>query len=291
MQVDSYLEIFTTMYGWAFANIIGGVITGTGLVALPFALIVFNGWRDAKEHGASEGILPIIEAVTVKLVIAMFVMSVCFATTPATSLLDLNLSHTPSGAGAAAGATGAAAGSLRGGTQSGFDTAMRDASDGSMSPSGNLSFVPAWWYTVMALSSGANNAIRNGIRSNASGVRQVEELARVATIEDPKLLHEVQRFYNECQIPARSKYLALPQSAVTTAGATTLASSPGDVDWPGSKFYRQEPGFYDTMRSYNPVPGYAVDFARDKEYIKTSAAAGTPEASYRNPDLGPAHLQ
>ena len=38
MQLDSYLEIFTTMYGWAFANIIGEVITGTGLVIIPFAI-------------------------------------------------------------------------------------------------------------------------------------------------------------------------------------------------------------------------------------------------------------
>ncbi len=279
MQLDSYLEIFTTMYGWAFANIIGGIITGTGLIALPFALIVFNAWREAKENGTSEGVIPIIEAVMMKLVIAMFVMSVCFATSPATSLLDVNLSYRPTG-------PSAVEGSLRGGTQSGFDTAMKDASDGSMSTSGNLSYVPAWWYTVMAISSGANNAIRNGIRSDAVGVRQVEEMARVATIEDPQLLSEVQRFYSECQVPARSKYIATAQSALSASGAAIVASNPGDVDWPGSKFFRQEPGFYDTMRSYNPVPGYAINFARDKDYIQTAAAAGTPEAGYRNPDWG-----
>ena len=42
MQLDSYLEIFTTMYGWAFANIIGEIITGTGLVIIPFAIIIFG---------------------------------------------------------------------------------------------------------------------------------------------------------------------------------------------------------------------------------------------------------
>ena len=51
MQLDSYLEIFTTMYGWAFANIFGEIITGTGLVVIPFMLIVFNAWREAKEQG------------------------------------------------------------------------------------------------------------------------------------------------------------------------------------------------------------------------------------------------
>ena len=64
MQLDSYLEIFTTMYGWAFANIIGEIITGTGLVIIPFAVIIFQGWREAKEQGLqSAGVLPLLERV------------------------------------------------------------------------------------------------------------------------------------------------------------------------------------------------------------------------------------
>ena len=96
MQLDSYLEIFTTMYGWAFANIIGEIITGTGLVIIPFAIIIFQGWREAKEQGLqAAGVLPLLERVQTRLVIALFVMSVCFATTPITSLHHTNLSYTP----------------------------------------------------------------------------------------------------------------------------------------------------------------------------------------------------
>ena len=96
MQMDSYLEIFTTMYGWAFANIIGEVITGTGLVVVPFAVIVFRGWLEAKEQGLqSAGVLPLLERVQTRLISALFVMSVCFATTPVTSLHHSNLSFTP----------------------------------------------------------------------------------------------------------------------------------------------------------------------------------------------------
>lgn len=75
------------MYGWAFANIIGEVITGTGLVIVPFAVILFNAWRDAKEQGLeSAGVLPLLESVGTKIIVALFVMSLCFATTPITSL-------------------------------------------------------------------------------------------------------------------------------------------------------------------------------------------------------------
>ena len=163
MQLDSYLEIFTTMYGWAFANIFGEIIVGTGLVILPFAVIIFNGWREAREQGMQHaGVLALIERVSTQLIIALFVMSVCFATTPLTSLSNVNLTYSPP---TTVFEPSPVNGSRNGGTGSGYDQAMRDASDGSMSNTGNLAYVPPWWYTVMAISSGVNNAFRNGLRN------------------------------------------------------------------------------------------------------------------------------
>ena len=71
MQLDSYLEIFTTMYGWAFANIIGEIITGTGLVILPFAVLIFQGWREAKEQGLTDQRLLVESGIIVKRVEAL----------------------------------------------------------------------------------------------------------------------------------------------------------------------------------------------------------------------------
>lgn len=50
MQLDSYLELFTTLYGWAFANLLGEILTGTGLAALPFALIAFSAWHEGVQN-------------------------------------------------------------------------------------------------------------------------------------------------------------------------------------------------------------------------------------------------
>ena len=289
MQLDSYLEIFTTMYGWAFANIIGEIITGTGLVIIPFAIIIFQGWREAKEQGLqAAGVLPLLERVQTRLVIALFVMSVCFATTPITSLHHTNLSYTPP---SNVLNTSPETGSRDGGTGSGFDQAMRDASDGSMSDAGNLAYVPAWWYTVMAVSSGINNAVRNGIRNAGSDIRIVEDMARNATIEDPQVLNAVQRFYSECFIPARSRYLAMNRADLSASGAALVADTnkgygPTDVDWMGSQIFRTEPGFYADMRSYNPVPGFAIDFARDTDYYNPASGMEPPHPGVVNPEWG-----
>lgn len=288
MELDSYLEIFTTMYGWAFANIIGEVLTGTGLAALPFGLIVFSVWKDAKESasgGASAQEL--VDAVLTRIFIAMFVYMTCFAVTPYTSLVSVNLRYTPQ---PSINEPNPVTGSLNTGTGSTFDNALRDARDGSMSPSAGLSEVPAWWFTVMAISSGINNAVRSGLSSARSDVRMVEDMARTATIEDPQLLEQIQRFYSECFIPARSRFLRTDRAALSANAQGILAEGnadygPTDVDWMGSQLFRTEAGFYGTMRSYDPVPGFIVVPSRDTDYI-AGGAPGTPEANEVNPDWG-----
>jgi hypothetical protein len=290
MQLDSYLEIFTTMYGWAFANIMGEVMSGTGITVLPFMMIVFNAWREAKENG-NEGasVLGLIDSIGTKLLVAMFVFSLCFATTPVTSLLNVNLTYTPP---ATADNPNPAPQSRDGGTDSTFDDAMADATNGTMSTSGSLSYVPAWWYAVMAMSSGFNGAVRAGIKNGESELRVVEDMARNATITDPQLLHRIQRFYGECFVPARTKYLALNRSTELSANGLAIIDpankdyGPGDVDWMGSQLYRTEPGFYDTMRSDDPVPGFAVDLARDTDYWDPNSGVDAPNSMQPNPDWG-----
>lgn len=288
MQLDSYLELFTTHYGWAFANLIGEILVGTGLAVLPFGLVVFKTWHEAKDQGMGfDGVRSLLESIETRLITMMFVMATCFATTPYTSLHNLSMSYVPT---RSFDGKEPQTASLKGGTGSGYDKAMADVVDGSFSKAGNLSYVPAWWYATMGISSGINGAFRAGLANSGRDLRVIEDMARVATINQPALLHELQRFYSECFIPARSQFLAMDQSKVSASGQALLAEGttygPTDVDWVGSQFFRKEPGFYDEMRSYNPVPGWAVDFARDVDYIQTPAPEGDPHHGYVNPDWG-----
>ena len=292
MQLDSYLEIFTTMYGWAFANIIGEALSATGLIIVPFMLIVFNAWRDAKESGTSDqGVVALIDSVSIQLVIALFVFSVCFATSPLTSLLNVNLTYTPP---ATATDPTPQQASRDTGTGTTFDTAMANSLNvnGSMSSSGNLSYVPAWWFAVMSISSGFNSSFRAGLTQSGSDMRMVEDLARNATIEDPKLLNSIQQFYSQCFIPARSHYLSINPSTDLSATGTSIISAsntdygPTDVDWMGSQLFRTEPGFYLNMRSTYPVPGFPVDFTRDTDYYDPASGIDPPNPGQINPDWG-----
>lgn len=286
MQLDSYLEIFTTMYGWAFANIIGEVLTGTGLIVVPFMLIVFNAWREAKEAGVENvSITGLIDSVGTKLIIAMFVFSLCFAASPFATLASVNLSHTPP----PTLSVPVPVTVNQSNTGSTYDTAMVDALSGTMSSSGGLSNVPLWWYSVMAISSGFNSSIRAGVTANVNQIRMVEDLARTLTIADPKLLRNIQRFYSECFSPAQSKYNNMAAGAPSANVAMILADSDygaEDVGWMGSQIFRTEPGFYDSMRSITPVPGFVIKPLRDTEYFLASSGLEPPHSGQVNPDWG-----
>jgi hypothetical protein len=143
----------------------------------------------------------------------------------------------------------------------------------------------------MSITAGMNTALRAGINNSESEIRAIEELARIATIEDPALLHSVQRFYSECFKPAQSKYINTVKTDISASGQAIIASTnkdygPNDVGWMGSQLFRTEPGFYADMRASNPVPGFPVNFARDGDYYNPSAGAPPPYEGYVNPDWG-----
>jgi hypothetical protein len=290
MQLDSYLEIFTTMYGWAFANIIGEVITGTGLVVLPFMIMAFNAWRQAKEQGAEQiGVFGLVDSIGTQLIVGLFVFMTCFATSPLTSLHSINLRYKPMPTALEPSPPEV---SRDAGTGSTYDTALVNAIDGSMSnATGSLSHVPAWWMTVMAISSGTNNAIKSGLASKSSELRAIEELARIATIDDKRLLHNVQRFYSECFVRAQSKFISMYPADLSPAGQAIIAPSnkdygPNDTGWIGSQLFRTEPGFYGDMRSVNPVNGFAINYTRDADYYNPASGEPLPFEGFSNPEWG-----
>ncbi len=131
--------------------------------------------------------------------------------------------------------------------------------------------IPVWWYAVLAVTSGLNHAVVEGLPT-ASDLRTYEQQARLATIADPRLRQEVSDFFSECYVPARSKYQG---ERPATPAVTGILSTYGedDPDWMGSHVYRDTAGFYDTLRPTKQIPGWAYNAARDTEYDPASPPA------------------
>jgi hypothetical protein len=261
MSVDSYLELFTTLFGWAFYGVLWDVLVATGIVYLPFLGILIDNWREPAEGGHFGTVTGLsLRRMEIELFIALLVVVLAGQPAALTPLNAGTLSYTPPptlDSPMPATATVAAPQSTFGAT--GFVGSPATVN------------IPVWWYAVLAMTSGFNHAVVEGLPA-ASDLRTYEQQARLATIADPRLRQEVSDFFSECYVPARSRYQAeRPATPVVTGILGTYGQD--DPDWMGSHVYRDTAGFYDALRPTRQVPGWVYNPARDTEYDPASPPA------------------
>ncbi len=254
MGVNSYAEIFTTLIGWHIYDVVWDVLASTGIVFIPFAAMVVTHWRTAfvdgeEAGGASAG----LRALELDVYVALFVLMIAGVPTSLTALNRSAVFYAPPATTANPSpttATGASPQSTFGMTLGGTPPVVS---------------VPVWWYSVMALSSGVTTAIVSGAGLTLDEVRRVTEAAQRANVDNPQLRHELQRFYNECYIPARTRFLGAPASAPANAAITTYGAD--DPEWIGSHVFRDDPELYAAIYADREVPGWTVDPLRDADRI------------------------
>ena len=277
MSVDSYLELFTTLFGWTFYGILWDVLVGTGIVYLPFLGILIDNWREPAEGGEFGTVTGLsLRRMEIELFIALLVVVLAGQPAELTALNAATLSYTPPP-------------TLTNPDPISATIATPQSTYGSSGFSGSPDTVnlPIWWYAVLAASSGINHAVIEGLPS-AADMRTYEQQARLATIADPRLRQEVSQFFSECFIPTRSKYQAeQPTSAAVTGLLQTYGSD--DPDWLGSHVYRETPGYYDVLRPSSSIVGWVYTAARDTEYDPTDPPTwGKPycKAWWEDSDIG-----
>ena len=258
MAVDSYLELFTTLFGWQWYGIIWDALTDTGIVYIPFVMILLTRWKDAARGGSYGNVHDIaLRSIEIEFYVAVFVALI--AGPPAVGLSANAISYTPSA-------------TLNDPAPATATPALPDSSFGSAGAfSGAPASVniPVWWYAVLSLTKGINHAIVTGM-PDSIGIREVQQQAQLATVSDPVVRAEASQFYNDCFVPARSKYL---RDKPTSAAITALLNEYGadDPDWMGSHVYRSL--YYPNMRSASRVTGWPYDASRDLDY-GTAATGG-----------------
>ena len=195
MSVDSYLELFTTLFGWTFYGILWDVLVGTGIVFLPFLGILIDNWREPAEGGEFGTVTGLsLRRMELELFIALLVVVLAGQPAALTPLNAASLNYTPPP-------------TLIDPTPPTATVAAPQSTYGSTGFTGSPATVniPVWWYAVLSMTSGFNHAVVEGLPS-AADMRTYEQQARLATIADPRLRQEVSDFFSQCYIPARSRY-------------------------------------------------------------------------------------
>ncbi len=252
MVVDSYLELFTTLFGWVWYNSVWFMLKDTGLLLLPFVGIVLDKYleyRKGFEDGDAEELT--LKGLEVDLFLALFV--VVIAGSPAIELEATELSYTPPA----------------------MIPAMPEEEatpDDSKVTYGKMSFegypdaveIPVWWHLVFSVANGIGRGIMEDI-PDAAAIRYYTEQLRLSYITDPALKQEANDFFRDCFVPARSKYMReKPESPAIDEIIEEYGTE--DPHWMGSHVYQLIGGYYDTIRSATSRAPFLYSALRDNEW-------------------------
>ena len=248
MSVTGYLALYTTLIGWQQYQNLWAVMVGTGLVFIPFIGIVLKCFLEPFESQEPKSAAVItLRRLMIQIVGALLIIEFCCV--PAVPLEPTVLHYEPACVANAQVAT-------PGNTGTTYDNEYKAATGVE---------VPVLWYLVMSVSNGFTHAATEGISCQPINYRQLQGSLDMTHITNPKLKKETVEFYNDCYVPAYSKYMSNVSHAQKSE-IKQLQKQYGhdDLGWIGSVAFLNTPGFYDSLSAQKPVKGFLFDPTRDQ---------------------------
>ncbi len=249
MSVTGYLALYTTLIGWQQYQNLWMLMVGTGLVFIPFIGIVMKSFLEPFESQEPKGAAIIaLRRLMIQIVGALLIIEFCCVPTVP---LDPKVLHfepvcmanvkiaTP------------------GHTGTTYDNQFKAATGVK---------VPIIWYLVMAISNGFTHAATEGLGCAPINYRELQMQLDLTHITNLQVKKETIAFYNDCYVPAYSKYMSgdLTESQKSDIQRYQNQYGKNDLGWIGSHAFLHTPGFYDSLSAQEPTPGFLFDSTRDQ---------------------------
>lgn len=250
---SDYLEYYLTLVAWIISNGIWQVLAATGLVALPFIVIVVQEWFRARTDGADEGNKGVLSAIRIETRVWVSIVVLMFACVPMIPISLDTVRFDP----------------IRS-AQCDTDVVLPSETQWGAAfteLNGQSAIVPIWWFFMHSLSKAVTAAAVASIPCGTD-LRQMRLDIDATRIDDPMLSQELVDFARDCYGSARAKLFA---------GRPTLsARETDDVGWVGSTYLTTTPGYYDSYRSRSPRTNWPYDAARDAGLPEVPSGGGYP---------------
>jgi len=261
MTVNSFIELYLTVFGWILYDGFWSILTDTGIAYIPFiGALVRNFAEPYTSQNERDASVTSIKRMEVDVFTMLTV--IVLAGQPALPVSVSGTNYTPACSVSGARNTTAVSGGATGTT---YDTAFSATALGNQS-----AVVPIWWIGVMRLSTGVANAAIQSIPC-AVDLRQLRYELDNERIVDPETLRQVWLFVNDCWAPARAYF-------DTSHDTLTAGTDPSDINWLGSTHFLSA-GYYDRYQARRAVPGFSFQATalpnglargRDSVYYNTS---------------------
>lgn len=223
MRVDSYFELATTLIGWHTAETIAEILTSSGLVYLPFGIALARNWSEPVRSQEAKYAAPVsLRRMEQDICIALIVIIFFFLPAVPVNAVDVEFAE-------------------RG--QSKTISAQDPASPYTQRLDKVFQVrVPLIWWLVHEVASyitGASIATLD-ILGHPSHLRAELLQIQKTKLTDEVVINEVRQFREDCYEPALAKF----QQTVTPAQSDGTGMTSDAVDWIGSRYFVQTPGYY-----------------------------------------------
>ena len=252
MGVSSYFEFVTVLFGWVVYDRLWSVLNDTGIVYLPFFVIVLKNMLESRRAGDDEGSAAVqsLKKSETDVVVAIVVMFL--AAVPFTEVRLGEMSYVRPTLDCAVAERidrGAEPGEVNGlATGTAYDAPLATLS-------GETGRIPIWWGFVHVVSKAVVAAGTAAIPCTGDVVRLSMSLGG-DTVEDPLLLRELADFTVDCHRPAVSRmYNGGPNGGSLEARR--------NMDYPGSRFFLDTHGYYNVLYSRRDRPAFPRVDTRD----------------------------
>jgi hypothetical protein len=248
-----YLEYYLTLAAWIVHNGIWEVLVASGLFALPFIVIVLQEWLKARAEGADEGNKGVLSSVRIENRVWVAIVVVLFAGIPFIDV-DLNIIQFDESRSTQCQVNIPQPGET--GWSQSFSTLNNQSAK-----------APVWWFFLHAISRAVTGASVAAIPCGTD-LRQIRMDIDATRIDDPVLAQEVADFTHDCYGPSRARlFMNRPELD---------EEAMNDVTWIGSRFFLDEPGYYDTDHSKTPRDAWPYNTTRDAGLLEVESGGGYP---------------
>lgn len=253
MAAMSFFDYVTLSLGWLINNGLWNVIATSGIFILPFIFKIVSIFLKVREQGAFEGnhapmILSRLEDyIYVSMVVIFFA---CYPSLP----LDVRVLHYESDGYTSMISDGKIVKQASSCSYAEISPSDSKLAQAKVMIGGTEVYVPIWWYLVHSLSSGLTQAAVTTLPCNTD-LREVQSTISNLAVTDPLLITEANQFYSACFNPSVNKL----QSTLSTLPDSLL----DDVTWPGSNYFLETTGYYDTYRAQIPQKDWPYNAKRD----------------------------
>lgn len=253
LYTSDYFSYYLTLVGWIINDGIWNILVASGVIALPFIVIVLQEWLRARTEGADEGNKGVLSAIRIENRVWVAIVVILFAGMPmipiSLSTIQFDTSRSTQ-----------CQVNIPQPSQTGWQPAFTTLNN-------QTALVPIWWFFVHAISQAITEAAVAAIPCGTD-LRQIQMDIATTRIADPVLAQEVADFTQDCYGPSRAKlFLSRP----------TLADQQMyDVSWIGSQYFQTTSGYYDTYHSSTPRAAWPYDATRDAGLPQVPSGAGYP---------------